>query len=106
VTLGKRQRETLDGYARTLIDDPTGYRVEVQILPWRRFTREAGGGSGYPIVVKGFTFEDGKEHPMEGRWLSTCTEDYTAVEKGQEIARYLVAAGCPKDRIRVRRESL
>lgn len=104
MSLGKRQRATLDDYANILIVQPQIVRIEVQILPWRRFTREAGGGSGFPIIIKPFaTDEDGKEHDMESQWLSTCTENWSAIEKGIEIARYLVDKGCPKGRIKLRR---
>jgi hypothetical protein len=104
MTLGKHQRESLDEYAAILIKQPHIVRIEVQIHPWYRFSRELGGGSGHPIIVQPFEVYEEGAYPMKRAWLATCRFDWTAIEKAQEIARYLVAAGCPKDRIRIRRK--
>ena len=84
--LGNKQRETLQRYADAL---KTGEPMEIRILilPWRSFSREAGGGSGYRIMLRLVYLADGEIDFRD--WLATCQEPASAEAKGVEIARYL-----------------
>jgi len=97
--LGSDQRATLNRFAEQVKQQPEIARLMISILPFRYFTREAGGGSGHPIIISLY------EGDTRGNyvWIAKCSYDDTAVEKGKEIARYLVDQGCPKERIKVER---
>lgn len=103
MTLGKRQRESLEAYAAILNRRPEIVRLQITIHPRRAYTREFGTGMAITITAYECYAED--EYRMTGEWIANCQYDYTAIEKGQEIARYLVSLNCPKDRIKLRKES-
>lgn len=98
--LGKRQRETLEKYARSVKlpgDDPK--TLYIRIHPWRKFTREQGGGSGHPITIQ---LDYGDDYPERAEWLSCCQDKYGAEAKGKEIARHLRdELGVPQESIKL-----
>lgn len=85
--IGKRQIETLQKYARWITDATDAAEVRVKVLSWRRFTREAGGGAGYPVVMVYVYLDNGDQERAD--YLSTCKEHYAAIDKAKELARYL-----------------
>lgn len=95
--LGQWQRATLDKYVTSMLAT-TETRIRIFIEARRLYTRELGSGMAITITM----FE--KDERQYGDWIANCQHDHTAVDKGKEIARYLVDAGCPKDRIRVQRK--
>lgn len=100
MALGPRQRETLDEYAGIWKRSPEIIRLEVFIDAYRAYTRELG--SGRAILLRAFECYEEGEYKLTGCWIANCHHDDTAVEKAKEIARYLVAAGCLKKRVRIR----
>lgn len=97
--LGKRQKEILASY--TGVREP--HEIIITIGKWRRFTRELGGGSGYPITIKIVYLIDMEEDLSQ--WIATCTYPYTAIEKGQEIGRYLCdTLGLSRDVVKLRQK--
>lgn len=100
MALGPRQRETLDEYAGIWKRSPEIIRLEVFIDAYRAYTRELG--SGRAILLRAFECYEEGEYKLKGEWIANCHHDDTAVEKAKEIARYLVAAGCLKKRVRIR----
>ncbi len=100
MALGPRQQETLDEYAGIWKRSPEIIRLEVFIDGYRVPTRELG--SGRAILLRAFECYEEGEYKLKGEWIANCHHDDTAVEKAKEIARYLVAAGCVKDRVRIR----
>lgn len=103
MALGPRQRETLDEYAALWKRSPEIIRLEVFIDAYRAYTRELG--SGRAILLRAFECYEEGEYKLKGEWVANCHHDDTAVEKAQEIARYLVTAGCAKERIRILRKN-
>lgn len=105
--LGVRQREALDQFADILKRNPPGVvRIEVRILPFRYYSREAGGGKGHPITVTMYECYEGEpDAQFQKRWLASCVYESEAVKKGQEMARYLVAAGCDRRYIRLKQRN-
>lgn len=102
MAIGKRQREILDKNVQLYQRNPGIIRFEVVIGSWRRFTREMGGGSGFPIMIKTYECCAGEPDSLLGSdWISTCTQDYTSIERGQAFARYLVDAGVNRELLRL-----
>lgn len=99
--LGRQQIETLTFYALLLKRSPEIIRLVVHIEPYREYTRECG--SGHAITVTAFECYEEGDYKMRSSWVANCQFDYTAEDKGREIARWLVAQGCPKKRIRLTR---
>lgn len=102
--LGEVQQETLRRYAKMLEnqgDEPA--KLIIKIHPWARFTREAGGGSGFPISIA-YVYESDQYEDLP-KWIATCRHDYTALEKGKEIGRYLCdKLGCSRDLVKLRKK--
>lgn len=100
--IGNQQKKQLASAAASLaLGEPK--ECHIVIRPHRYFTREGGGGHGFPIVLR---LVHGPEDVEHLGWLSKCTEHYSAIDKAKELARYLrdelsVKADC----IRVRDES-
>lgn len=85
--LGKRQKETLAKYAQSVkMESEDTKTLFIRIHPWRKFTREQGGGSGHPITIQ---LDYGDDYPEAREWLSCCSDKYSAEVKGKEIARHL-----------------
>lgn len=102
--VGNRQVETLQKYARWVSDANEPVEVQVRIRPWRHFTREAGGGSGYPVIMMLVYTTNGDNEQVD--YTSTCRSHHTAIEKAKELARYLRdELKVDADKIRVRDES-
>lgn len=99
MALGKLQRETLQWYADKMPGDPK--TIIIKILPWRRFTREAGGGAGFPVTVEMIYNSDQERERSD--WLATCSAEQTAVAKGQEIGRHLCdVLGLSRESVKLR----
>lgn len=94
--IGNQQKKQLQSAAALMtLGDPK--ECHIVIRPHRYFTREAGGGRGYPIVMRLVHGPDDIEHLG---WLSKCTEHYSAIDKAKELARYL------RDELSVKAESI
>lgn len=103
MALGVQQKETLRQFADLLNRQPHIIRLQITINRRRAYTREFG--SGMAITIKPFECYEEGEYPMQGDWIANCQYDYTAIEKAQEIARFLVNEfGCPKERIKIVRK--
>lgn len=102
MALGKQQRIELDALAATAKPMSEGHvRFQVQIRARRAYTREFG--SGMAIVVQSYEVYAEGEYPFQCKWIANCQHDYTALEKGQEIARYLVEKGIPREHVKLNR---
>lgn len=105
--LGHRQRETLNDLAeavRSFRSTDETIVIQVVIMPYCRFTREMGGGAGHAISA-GVAYINalaGIEDRDTRHWISTCGRHDEAVRKAQEVARYLLDNGIPREMIRVR----
>lgn len=115
MALGKRQKEDLARIVELCTKPMSeGYmRVEVWIGKWRS-SREVPIPGGYArLAQRGIAitvtpiecypepgFEQG-EYPMAREWIADCQYAYTAFAKGQEIARYLVEQGVPRERVKL-----
>ncbi len=110
MALGKRQKEDL----AQLIELGTkpmreGHiRFEVWIGHYRPYRDVPIPGGhvrmnkrGIDITVYPFECYEEGDYAMQCHWFACCEYDYTALEKGQEIARYLVEHGVPKERVRL-----
>lgn len=106
MALGKRQKETLDRIIE-LCTKPMneGYmRVEVVIERYRPYTREMG--KGHAITVQAIECYPGDEfgsgeYPMTKHWIGNADYEYTAKERGQAFARYLVSGGIEREKVRL-----
>jgi hypothetical protein len=112
MALGKRQKEDL----AKLIDLGTrpmreGH-IRFEVMIGQRFSsREIPFSGGYvllsrrgvPITVTPIECYEEADYPMQCEWIAFCEYDYTALEKGQEIARYLVEQGIPRERVKLLR---
>ena len=100
MAFGKRQQEELNALAATAKPMKEGHvRFEVQIRARRAYTREFGGGMA--IVVQSYEVYEEGEYKFQCKWIANCQYDYTALERGQEIARYLVDQGVPREHVRL-----
>lgn len=100
--LGPEQQKTLKNYAAMLENSREPAKLIILIHSFARFTREAGGGSGYPISIA-YVY-DSDQYADLRKWISTCREEYTALDKGKEIGRYLCdELGCSRDLVKLRR---
>lgn len=103
MALGIRQKELLQEFANLLNRQPDIIRLQITINRRRAYTREFG--SGMAITIKPFECYQEGEYAMQGDWIANCQYDYTAIEKAQEIARFLVdELKCPKERIKIVRK--
>lgn len=101
--LGTEQKKTLKGFAAMLENMRDPAKLIIKIHKFRRFTREAGGGSGYPITVA-YVY-DSDNYADLPRWISTCRTESAALEKGKEIGRYLCdELKCSRDLVKLRKE--
>lgn len=80
--LGEQQKAILAHYAG--VGEPHAVIVTIHSERW--FTREGGGGSGYPIGVK-IVYENGDVDLP--RRIALPRHRHTALDKGKEVASYL-----------------
>lgn len=100
MAFGKRQQEVLNAAVELYKQSPAIIRLQVNILPYRHYMREFG--KGIDIVVVSYECYEEADYRLTYEHISRCQEDYTALEKGKAIARWLVEQGVPKDKVRLR----
>jgi len=93
----------LSWYADLLKRNPGVIKLRVSVGRFQYFTRERGGGSGYPIFVAALECY-GDESPAVFRrnWLATCQYEYTVETKLQEVSNYFAGQECDMDRVETR----
>lgn len=102
MALGNQQKNTLGQYADLLKRNPGIIKLRVSVGHFRYFTREMGGGSGYPIFVSALEHYEGESPAVFRRnWLATCRYEYTVEAKLQEVCNYLAGRGCDMDRVEI-----
>jgi hypothetical protein len=90
-------------YAAMLKRSPDVIRLQINVQGQRTYTREFG--SGRAITITPYECYEEGEYSMQGQWIANCNYEYSAIEKAQEIARYLVnELECPKERIKIRKK--
>lgn len=99
MALGTRQRKELDEFIAIAIRQPDIIRFDIIIGKQRQYTREFGRGMSITVTVVE-CYEDG-DYRLTGAWIADCQYDYTAIEKGKEIANYIVEAGIAKERVKL-----
>lgn len=100
MAFSKRQEEDLNAAVELYKAGPAVIRLQVNILPYRQYTREFG--KGIDIVVVSYECYEEADYRLTYEHISRCQENYTALEKGKEIARWLVEQGVPRDKVRLR----
>lgn len=86
MVLTAKQKERLAPYGRAR-NAEGGINCIVTIKAPRKYPRELGGKWGYQIRVDLLYLIDGEyDFPT---WVSFCTTEHTAIDKGKEISRYL-----------------
>lgn len=104
MALGTRQKDILGQYADLLKRNPGVIKLRVSAGDFRYFTREMGGGSGYPIFVSALEHYEGESPAVFRRnWLATCRYEYTVEAKLREVCDYLTDQGCDMSRVEVRK---
>ena len=104
MALGKQQQQELTKLVEIFKKSPDVIKLEVRIGSYRPYTREFGSGHAISVrVIECYDegeFTDG-EYPWSWHWIANCQYEHTALEKGQEIARWFVDQGCLKERVRL-----
>lgn len=98
MALGKNQKAQLDSYAKSMSGGEPKTLV-VKVHPWRRFTREMGGGSGYPITI--FLYYKLTRDKDDSYYLSTCRYKHSVDEKLREVKTYLERQGMNLSHLRI-----